>query len=295
MDRPAQGVTALAFTALVVVGGGNGVAIRFSNRELAPFWGASLRFGLASLLFLVVVWLWQMALPRGRALLGTLVFGVLNFAAGYAFTYWALLRIQAGRAQTILAIIPLLTLILAIAQRQERFRWRGVGGALLALVGIGVISWFSGPGNAATPLASVAALIAAATCIAEATVLVKGFPQVPPAILNAIAMGTGAILLLGISSIRGERWTIPSLPETWLALGFLVVVGSLVVFSLFLFVLRRWPASSTSYLFVVVPVVAVILSSWLDSEALSLTLFAGGALVVVGVYIGALADMARAH
>jgi drug/metabolite transporter (DMT)-like permease len=57
--------TFAAFAGIVVLGGFNAVAVRFSNRELEPFWGATLRFALAAVvLFGVVVWR-RVPLPRG--------------------------------------------------------------------------------------------------------------------------------------------------------------------------------------------------------------------------------------
>ena len=161
------------------------------------------------------------------------------------------------------------------------------------MIGIGVIFGFGRAGDGTTPLLAVAAVLGAALCFAEATVLIKGFPRVPPASLNAVSMGTGAILLFLISLVSGERWVVPSRLSTWVALVFLWVGGSVVVFSLFLFVLRRWPASVTSYQFVLFPIVAVLLSSWLLGEALSGSLFVGGLLVLAGVYVGALTLKAR--
>jgi drug/metabolite transporter (DMT)-like permease len=208
--------------------------------------------------------------------------------ASFGLVYWALVRVQAGRAQVILALVPLLTLLLAIAHRQERLHWSGVGGAILALLGVGTIFWSAAAHGGDAPAGSIAALLAAAVCIAEAAVLIKSFPRVHPATLNAVAMAVGAAILLLISAIAQERWSVPSRPETWVALGFLSVIGSVIVFSLYLFILGRWPASTSSYSFVLFPIVAVILSAQMDREPLSLTLLVGGVLVISGVYLGAL-------
>lgn len=283
-------LTWLAFATLVLVGSGNGVAIRFSNRELAPFYGAGLRFAIASLLFFGMALIWRVDFPRGRALLGALVFGILNYAAPFGFIYWALLQVRAGQAQVILALIPLLTLLLAIAHRQERFRWSGIGGAILALFGVATIFWSGTSRGGGAPLTSLAAIPVGAACIAEAAVLVKLFPRVHPASLNAVAMALAAGVLLTISAAAGERWTVPSRSETWIALGFISVIGSVVVFSLFLYVLRRWLASRASYQFVLFPIGAVVLSSLLDHEPLTLSLLLGGVLVISGVYVGSLAS-----
>ncbi|HEX2030803.1 MAG TPA: EamA family transporter [Actinomycetota bacterium] len=284
-------LTLAAFAGLVVLGGLNALGIRFSNRGLPPFWGAGLRFGLASLLFFGIVRLRRVPLPRGRALLGAATFGALVFGIGFALGYWALVWIHAGTGQVLLASAPLLTFFLALAHRQERFRWHSVAGGVLAIAGIAVI--FAPQAGGALPVVAVAAVLGTSLCLSEATVLAKSFPAVPPAAMNAVAMGVGAVMLVGTSLVAGERIGLPTEPVSWLALGYLVVVGSLGVFLLFLFVLRRWTASATSYEFVLFPLVTLPLSAWLDGEPLTLVLLAGGALVLGGVYVGALMSWPR--
>ena len=114
-----------AFGALVLLAGGNGVAIRFSNRELAPLWGAGLRFLLAALILFALMALLKLALPRGRALMGALLYGVFQFSGAFGLFYYALVQVHAGLGQTLLALVPLATLLLAVAQRQENLSARG--------------------------------------------------------------------------------------------------------------------------------------------------------------------------
>jgi drug/metabolite transporter (DMT)-like permease len=102
-------------------------------------------------------------------------------------------------------------------------------------------------------------------------------------------MAIGGPLLLGASGLIGESWALPSETETWVAVSYLAVIGSVGLFGLFLFVLRRWSASGTSYATALIPVVTVIVGSLLASEVITLTMVIGGAIVLVGVYIGALA------
>ena len=75
---------------------------------------------------------------------------------------------------------------------------------------------------------------------------------------------------------------------TWFALSYLVIVGSVLVFVLYLIVLRRWNASRAAYVFVLIPVVTVFLSAWLDNEPIGIGLVFGGLVVLAGVYFGAL-------
>ena len=111
----------------------NSVAIRFSNVELPPFSGAAARFAAAALLMYAAMVYLRLPFPRGRALVGIAVFGILNFGLSYALIYWGLLEVQAGLAQVVIAIAPLATYFLALAHRQERWQLRPVIGSLLAL------------------------------------------------------------------------------------------------------------------------------------------------------------------
>ncbi len=290
MDRKAGGppdsTTLSAFVVLVLIGGLNFVAVKFSNRELAPFFGAAVRFIVASLLLFAYVGVRRLTLPRGRSLFGAVIFGVLGIAGAYAFAYWALQALSAGVAAVIMASVPLLTLLFATIHRVEAFRVRGLLGALLAIAGIAVL--VAGPGGAAIPYSSLLAMIGAAACIAESGVVIKLFPQSNPAVTNAVAMGVGAPLLLMLSAGAKEAWLIPRSNSTWISLGYLVVVGSLGLFGLYLFTLKRWTASGVSYMLVLAPIVASIAGALLANEPITGRVVFGGLIVLAGVYVGAL-------
>jgi drug/metabolite transporter (DMT)-like permease len=145
----------------------------------------------------------------------------------------------------------------------------------------------------AVPFLPFLAILGTAACVAESTVVARQFPKIHLATMNAVAMTTGAVLLLATSVVAGETRALPTSAVTWAAFGYLVLVGSVAIFALFLFILKRWTASATSYLFVLFPISAVALSAWLEGEPLSTTLLLGGALVVLGVYVGALATRPR--
>jgi drug/metabolite transporter (DMT)-like permease len=266
--------------------GGNAVGVRFSNRELAPLWGAGLRFALAAAILVAVMAVLGLTLPRRRALTGALLFGALNFGASFALAYYALVRVHAGLGQTVLALVPLATLLLAAAQRQERLRVGAVVGTLLALVGIALLS--RAPLRETVPLLSLLALVGSAFCFGQAAVIVRRFPPVHPVTMNAVGMATGAALLVAGSLLVSEPLELPRRAATWIALGYLIAIGSILVFVLYLVVLEHWTASRAAYLFVLTPVVTVVLSAWLDDEPIRAGLVIGGLLVLAGVYVGAL-------
>ncbi|HEY7708091.1 MAG TPA: DMT family transporter [Gaiellaceae bacterium] len=279
--------TALAaFVVGTVLAGGNAVGVRVSNRELDPLWGAGLRFLLAAALLGALGVAMRLAFPRGRALLGVVVYGALIFGGAFSFAYYALVRLHAGLGQTLLALVPLATLLLAVLQRQERLKLAALAGTLLSIAGIGVISGLSGPEQ--VPVLSLLAVLGAVLCFAEATVLVRSFPPVHPVALNALGMAVGAAMLVTFSILLGESIASPQEGETWLALAYMVVLGSGPVFVLYVVVVRLWGASRAAYTFVLIPLVTVVLSAWLDDEPVGAGLVLGGLLVLAGVYVGAL-------
>lgn len=145
---------------------------------------------------------------------------------------------------------------------------------------------------AAALLLALMAALGGALCFAQAAVLVRRLPPLPPVSMNAVGMTVGAALLIAASLLVGESRALPRDTETWAAIGYLVVVGSVAVFLLYLFVLGRWSASRAAYVFVVIPFVTVLLSAWLDDEPVGWGLVGGGLLVLAGVYVGALRAVA---
>ena len=101
-------------------------------------------------------------------------------------------------------------------------------------------------------------------------------------------MAVGAAILILLSLLFGESLVLPEHGSTWLALAYMVVLGSGPVFVLYLVVVRLWSASRAAYSFVLIPLVTVVLSAWIDDEPVGPALVVGGAMVLAGVYVGAL-------
>lgn len=281
-------LTLFAFVGVVILGGSNAVAVRFSNFDLPPFWGAALRFGTAAVLFWVITAFRGIEVPRGRALVGVIIYGLLTVGISYAFLYWALQFVQASLTMVIGALGPLFTFFFALAHGQEKFRWKGLIGALVAFGGIlfGIGDQI-GQAGSLLPILAVALGFAA---ISEGAVLYKSFPKSNPLVVNAISLTTGTVILAVISLIARETWQLPATRETWFAYTYLVLGGSFALFYLILYLLDRWTASATSYSFLLFPIVTIILGSWLADEVISGRFLIGAVVVIVGVWVGAIAD-----
>jgi drug/metabolite transporter (DMT)-like permease len=276
----------VTFLGYSVLAGGNAVGVRFSNQELDPFWGATLRFGLAALLMLTVMVFTGHRFPAGRALLGAALYGLLAYGGAFAFFFYALVELESGFGQILLSIVPLVTLLLAVTQRLESLRRSSVVGALFAVTGVVVMSGLTLEGP--LPIISILAAFGSAVCFAQAAITVKRFPPVHPIVINAVGMTVGAIFLALLTLIAGNDVKLPQQATTWWAVVYMAVIGSGVVFTLYVVVLRYWDASRANYGFVIVPIVTVLISAWLLDEQLTFGLLGGGALVLAGVYLGAL-------
>jgi drug/metabolite transporter (DMT)-like permease len=280
-----------AFVAAVILGGGNFIAVRFSNRELDPFWGAGLRFTLAAGLFVAIALALRLRWPRGRQLMLTLTYGVLNFALSYALLYWALVRVTAGFGAVVLAVVPLVTLLLAALHGLEPLRRRAILGSLLSLGGILLMT--VRPRDVTLPIAGLVAMLLAALTVGEGVIVSKKVSGYHPAMTNAVGMTTGAVFLLALSALVSEQWVLPRQAEAVWSVAYLVTFGSVGLFVLFLLVVRNWTVSATSYSFVLFPVVTMLLEASLADEPLTLQGVTGTVLVIIGVWFGALSPSAR--
>lgn len=278
-------VALLAFVAMVLVAGGNAVGIHVAADELPIFWAAALRFLVAGALFGGLMLVLRVPIPSGGALLGSVVYGVLGFAVSFALAFWAIPLVGAGAGQTLLALVPLLTLLLAAGHGIERLRLRPVLGAVVSVAGVALLA--ADRVAAAVPLVGILGALVAAAALAETGVVVKLMPRAHPVSTNAVGMLVGGGLLLALSAVVGEAWRLPTQADTWAAMGFLVVGGSVVVFGLYVFLLGRWTASQVSIEFLLIPLATIVYSALLTGEQITPAFLLGGGVILAGVYIGA--------
>jgi drug/metabolite transporter (DMT)-like permease len=276
----------------VLFGGVNAIAVKVSVEELAPYWSAGVRFLAAGVLLLGLVFVMRRPLPPGRSLTGAVLYGTVSFAGSFGFIYPSIRVVPAGTAMILISLVPLMTFALAILHRQERFHIQGLAGALIALAGVAVI--VADQVGASVPLDALLYIVIGTAFIAEGGVILKWIPRSDPFATNAIAMLSAGATLVGISAVAGEAWTQPTEVSTWVALAYLVVFGSIAMFGLYLYALRRWTASAVSYVTLLMPLVTVPLAAALIAEKVSLGFLIGGGIALTGVYVGAFLNI-RPH
>lgn len=289
MSQTADSKTYAAFFLAMVIGGANFIAVSLSNRELPPIFGATLRFALATLFFFLLARAWRIPLARGRDAIGAVIYGLLNVGAAYALLYYALVGLNAGMVAVIVASVPLFTLAIAVLFGQERLSINRVAGGILAVIGIVILRGFGGEFIFSYFLAALLGAVA----VAASSVVAKAYPNVHPLNMNSIGTAAGTFLLAFISLVFGEQWVLPHESTTWIAVGWLVIAGSVGLFQLWLFVIKRWTASATVYALTGMPVIAAGLGIFMLDQPVTMEILAGGVLVIAAVYVGVIAEQRK--
>ncbi|ADB35858.1 protein of unknown function DUF6 transmembrane [Kribbella flavida DSM 17836] len=283
--------TAMIWSALVVVyivWGSTYLAIRIVvEAEIPPMLGMAARFLAAAALlagFLALRSGGHRLKVTGRELLGTAVVGLLLLAFGNGAVAVAEQTVPSGLAALLVAAVPLWLMLLRVGggERPRLLTWIGV---LIGFTGAALLSLSSGD-TSAKPLSVVILVLGTISWAVGSRFSPRlGLPKDPlVATVYEMAIGGTAMVLLGV--LRGEpgRLHLDAIhTDGWIALGYLVVFGSLLAYSAYTYLLANAPISLIGTYAYVNPVVAVLLGWLILSERVTPTILLGGAVVVLGV------------
>lgn len=269
----------LALVGLYLLWGSTYLAIRIGLVSYPPFLMAAIRFLIASVLMFGVVRWRGMAMPTARQWMNCAIVGVMLLGFGNGLVCYAELTVASGISAVAVASMPLFAAVAAGFYRQwpNRLEWIGL---LVGFAGVVVLN-FGGDLRAA-PLGALA-LITAAASWAFGSVWGRHQNMPHPVVSTAAQMLCGSVALALAGWLTGERITaVPTLDAT-LALGYLVVAGSLLGFSAYIYLLHRVrPALATSYAYINPPV-AVLIGVALGGESVRSMDIAGMAIILAGV------------
>lgn len=279
----------LAMFALYIVWGSTYLGIRVALESYPPFLLAGVRFAVAgSLLFGYLRWR-DTPLPTARQWRNAAFTGVLLLGFGNGLVCYAEESVSSGVSAVAVASMPLFAAVFAGLYRNWPTRREAIG-LLIGFVGVIVLNL--GSALSGSHLGAVA-LLAASAAWAFGSVWSK-HQDMPQGMMNTAAqMLCGSVALLTTGFLGGEKLPVhPSLHAT-LAAGYLVVFGSLVAFSAYLYVLKHArPAFATSYAYVNPPV-AVLFGVLLLGEKVGPYDLAGMAVILFGVGIITAARLRR--
>ena len=277
----------LALVMVYVVWGSTFIALAIVVRDLPPFLAMSLRHLVAGAVLLAV------ALPRGeraedpigrRQIAAAFVFGGLLFVTGHGALAWAQQTVAAGVAALLVGTIPIWMALFDRVAFGKRLPGAAYLGFAIGFVGLAFL--FDPFGSGSVDRLGALVIVLSAMCWAIGSIYSRTAPLPRRPLVSAgLASLCGGILLAGYSVVSGEIGEATWTTDAVLALGYLIVAGSLVGFTSYVWLLRAAPLSLVSTYAYVNPVVAVVLGWLILGEDVTAQMVVAGAAVLVSVAI----------
>ena len=280
-------MAAALYALICLIWGSTWLAIKVGLVGVPPFLGAGLRFLLSTLAVGLVL-----AARRSRFRLTrddkicVLSLGLLVFWLDYAAVYWAETRISSGLTAILFSTMPLMTSLLSVYwTRSETLSGRKVAGILVGVAGTALLFWPREPLGLQQALGMLAAL-GGSLCAAINLVTMKKYGRRGDTfVLNFFGMALGAACLLAMSAAF-EGWSaVVWSPSNVSALLYLSLVGSVIAFSIYYYLIKKMDATVVSLTTLIIPIVALALGRAFLHETVTPTALAGIATILAGVAI----------
>lgn len=274
-----------ALAIVYVVWGSTYLAIRITIETIPPLLSGAMRFSTAALVLgaaLLLLRGWRVFRMTWKELGGAALVGVLLLNAGNGLVAVAEQHISSGLAALLVASVPLWLVIFRIVAR-DMPQVLTLAGVLIGFGGVAVLS-LTGGGSAADSSGIVIILLASMSWSAGSFLSARIPMPANPFVASAIEMAAGGIGLALTSTVVGEHLDLGAVSgRSWAGLAYLVLMGSLVGFTAYVWLLGAAPISLVSTYAYVNPVVAVALGALVLSEPVTTSMVAAGLVIVLGV------------
>ena len=277
----------LAFFAIYVIWGSTYLAIRYAVETIPPLCTAGIRHLIAGSILLI----WALAKgrrPTAVQIRASIVIGFFFFLVGHGSLHWAERVVPSGLASLLIAIEPIFVFLLSsMVARTWRLNGQLIAGILLGLAGVGVLVGGVAR-HAATSCSTwgaIALILGAFSWSVGIIYSRRSRLSGNPLLLSALSLLSGSAMLLLTATVVGEAkgFTFAKVTaRSWLALGYLILFGSVIAFTAYNWLLEHYPPTLVATHTYVNPVVAVLLGWAYGGEALTLKV-----LLAAGMVIGA--------
>lgn len=286
---PSWGMVAVALGIVYVVWGSTYLGIRIVVEDAPPLTSMGERYVVAGVALAVLLGLrrgWGRLKLTGRQLLGSAVLGLClpmlgNGLVSVAESHGA----TSGYAALLIAFTPLAIVVFRTIER-DRPRPMTTVGVLGGFAGLTLLVVLGRGGGEGIPVGPALLLLFAATCWGFGSYVQPRLwlPQ-DPFVVAVYEMVLGGLILLAVGVASGEPVVLDHSSRTWWALGYLVVFGSVIAFSAYVWLVAHAPISLVSTYAYVNPVIAVLLGWLVLDEHISLVTAVGGLVVVASVAV----------
>lgn len=295
---PVRRVSLVAWGSLLivwVVWGSTYLSIRVGDETIPPLALAGVRFLIAGLIMFpfALRQAGSAARPGGRywpgraEWLGCAVVGILLLGANGVVCVGET-TVPSGLTALLIATVPLWLLGMDAVLNHARLGLAPVAGLAVGLAGVGLLSGLGG-GKAGASASGVVIILCAAAAWALGTIMARRVrTPTSPALTSAMQLLIGGAVLLVLAAVTGEfgSFRLSGVSDrSWLALGYLIVVGSIVAFSAYVIAVRMLPTATVATYAYVNPVIAVLLGTLILNERVTPGMLAGGVLIVGAVIL----------
>jgi drug/metabolite transporter (DMT)-like permease len=251
-----------------------------------------LRFTLAGLLLLIICILRGERFPHREDLKRHFTGGALLFFGGNSIVCWAVKHMSTGLGGLLVATTPFwMVWLSSLFPPREKVSSASLLGILIGFLGMIVLLWPQLSHGLSTPTvfwASVLASLANTFFWSVGSVYVRKNPTPQSSLLMTVAFQNlaGGLLLMPVCWLTVPDWSVVHLTHTtWMALSYLILVGTAIATPCYLYVLHQLPVSVSSTFAYVTPVLTVFFGWLFLKESLTpLTLF-GMAIILTGVIV----------
>jgi len=278
-----------AWVAVCVIWGTTYLAIRVALESIPPALIGGIRYTIAG--FVLIAWLKARGqrLPGRSSWPGLAIIGTLLIAIGNGFVIWAEQWVPSGISAVVVASAPFwMSGLDAMAPGGERLTTRTIAGLCVGFAGIILLVWpdLAAGGGGRQFLVAVIALELACLGWSAGSTYSKRYAAPQHAIgASAMQMLFGGLVMLAVATIAGEWTRLAFTPRSAGAELYLIVFGSLIGYSSYLYALDQLPVSTVSLYAYVNPVIAVVLGTLLLDEPFGWRVVGASAMVLVGIAI----------
>ncbi len=277
----------LLYSAAVLIWGTTWIAISFQLHDVAPAVSLVYRFGLASVLLFAICKVAGYKLKfNANEHLRLFGIGLTMFSFNFYLLYQGQQHLNSALAAITFATLVVMNMLNArwIYKTAITFKdWLGAG---LGLVGICTLFW---PQIAGVDV-DMQTLVALALCLCGTFIasmsnmlsISNQKKQMPVLPSNAWAMAYGTLTMVSIALVNGDEFVTDLPLDYWLATGYLALFGSVIVFACYLSLLSKIGAYKTSYITVLTPAIAVVISSIFEDFSWTSYTVSGLLLILLG-------------
>ena len=277
----------LAYLGIILIWSTTPLAIQWSTQGIGFALAVLARMVIGVVVAGLIMALWRIPLPlHDRARRAYLVGGLALFG-GMALTYWGARYIHSGLISVLFGLSPLAAAILgAIFVGERSLTPVKLIGMLLGAAGLATIFIHGDSLGHENALAGLFAVLCAVTVYSGGMVWLKQIGDDSPPLATTVGSLTVSLPLFGLVWWFSDG-QLPAVvpPRAGAAIAYLGVFGSVIGFALYYYVIKHLETAKVALITLITPVIALLLGSWLNGESISLRLWIGTALILLGLSV----------